>query len=401
MQPPPPSRAPAPRRSHRQLDQPPRLASCHAGGEESRPPVGEHRRAEHESAAVIAASPWRRRRAARPKNRPQQRVLLVAGIGEHRRAEHEATAVIAASPWRRRRAARPKNQPAACVLPGHRCRRAPPSRTRSRCSHRGQPLAPAESRAPEEPTSSMRVAWSPASASTAEPNTKPPQSSRPALGAGGEPRARRTNQQQQVLPGRRRRRRAPPSRTRSRRSHRGQPLAPAESCAPEEPTSGKTAACRDQEEQLEVMPGRGPKPTWRDAEPRRRRRRWRHRHDCQTCPRSRGATRYSRCRRQRAMLLRKPHSRAFARCRSRCWLGRGPGQHLVTSPRHDCQTCPRSRGATRYSRCRQQRAMLLRKPPSRASARCRSRCQLGPGPGRHLVTSSREKIGKAGVSLRR
>ena len=56
----------------------------------------------------------------------------------------------------------------------------------------------------------------------------------------------------------RRRRRAPPSRTRSRRSHRGQPLAPAESRAPDEPTSGKTAACRDQEEQLEVMPGRSP-----------------------------------------------------------------------------------------------------------------------------------------------
>jgi hypothetical protein len=35
-------------------------------------------------------------------------------------------------------------------------------------------------------------------------------------------------------------------------------LAPAESRAPEEPTSGKTAACRDQEEQLEVMPGRSP-----------------------------------------------------------------------------------------------------------------------------------------------
>ena len=41
-------------------------------------------------------------------------------------------------------------------------------------------------------------------------------------------------------------------------SHRGQPLAPAESRAPDEPTSGKTAACRDQEEQLEVMPGRSP-----------------------------------------------------------------------------------------------------------------------------------------------
>ena len=38
---------------------------------------------------------------------------LVAGAGEHRRAEHEAAAVITGSPGRQRRAARPKNRPAA------------------------------------------------------------------------------------------------------------------------------------------------------------------------------------------------------------------------------------------------------------------------------------------------
>ena len=67
--------------------------------------------------------------------------------------------------------------------------------------------------------------------------------------------------------------------------------------------------------------------------------------------------------------------------------GRRARQYPNKDIRHGCQTCRRPREAARCSRCRQQRAMLLRKPPSRASARCRSRCRLGPGPGRHLVMS--------------
>jgi hypothetical protein len=116
---------------------------------------------------------------------------MVAGLGEHRRSEQEAAAVIAGS-----------------IGAGE--------KPRARRTDQQQRVR----------------AWSPASASTAEPNRKPPQSARRSGGAArGHVRSKPAG------------RNAEPRRRRCR-CRRGHLLG----------GTGTTAACRDQEEQLEVLP---------------------------------------------------------------------------------------------------------------------------------------------------
>ena len=178
MQPPPPSRAPAPRRSRRQLGQPQAgvLSRCR------RPPTAADVSSAHRhrpagsscGAGMRAASPQseKRRQACRAVGEPPEPPSPPAAEQRARAAKAplpqaavSAAAAHAAAAALQGSGSAPKPPPARPTPPARvlSCRRrrepparrrAPPSRTRIRCSHRGQPLAPAESRAPEEPTSS-------------------------------------------------------------------------------------------------------------------------------------------------------------------------------------------------------------------------------------------------------